>query len=574
MEKRAIIAIALSVLVLFVFREIQDRRMAELAKLRPPVQKQASQASGPAPTLPAAPAPAETNAVATPAPMKAAASLPKAPTTGDTSATERIVVVEGSLYRAILDNRGALLTHWELEQYKSVSGQHFEMIAATHDAESRPYPGSFIFDDPAFTTLANNEHYAVQIEGNASGEKLAPPATVTFRLRRGDFVVEKRYYFEKDNYLVDFSATIERGGQPFPGRLMLGEDIGPEQEHLISRSPQVGAVSYRGGKVQRDGPPKDENEIRRIAGDIQWLGLDMQYFAIIAIPRRPVEGFDLQKRPVKTDGLDGKEVARDLLKLTIPTLGQANYEVYLGPKKQSYLEAVRGVSLSGVIDYGMFSFLVVPLLISLKFIFQYVHNYGGAIIILTFLLTLLLFPFRLKQMLSMKKMQVVQPKIKEIQEKYKRYKKTDPKRAEMNQEIMAIYKQHNVNPLGGCLPLILQMPLLFAFYSLLANSIELRQAPFLGWLHDLSIKDPYYILPIIMGITMLISQRMTPMAPGTDPTQAKMMTIMPVVFTFMFLNVSSGLNLYFLCSNIFQIGLQKIAERWVGDGKSANKARS
>jgi YidC/Oxa1 family membrane protein insertase len=253
--------------------------------------------------------------------------------------------------------------------------------------------------------------------------------------------------------------------------------------------------------------------------------------------------------------------------------GAVQYQLYLGPKVQILLETVRGADLSGVIDYGMFWFLVRPLLASLKWIHTYVRNYGLAIILLTLLLTLLLFPIRLKQMVSMKKMQVVQPKVKEIQERYKRYKKTDPKRGEMNQEIMALYKEHNVNPLGGCLPLILQMPLLFAFYQLLAASIELRQAPFIAWIQDLSQKDPYYILPIVMGVTMLISQKMTPMAPGADPTQAKMMMIMPAIFTLMFLNVSSGLNLYFLCSNIFQIGFQKAAERWVGDSKPAVKSR-
>jgi YidC/Oxa1 family membrane protein insertase len=251
-----------------------------------------------------------------------------------------------------------------------------------------------------------------------------------------------------------------------------------------------------------------------------------------------------------------------------------HYQLYLGPKKQSDLQAVKSADITGVIDYGMFTILVLPLLASLRWIFQYVHNYGYAIIILTFLLSLLLFPFRLKQIISMKKMQVVQPKVKAIQEKYRRYKKTDPKRAEMNQEIMALYKEHNVNPLGGCLPLILQFPLLFAFYSLLANSMELRQAPFLGWLQDLSVKDPYYVLPIIMGVTMFISQKMTPMAPGTDPTQAKMMMVMPVVFTVMMINLSSGLNLYFLCSNIFQIGFQKITERWMGDGKSGEPSKA
>jgi YidC/Oxa1 family membrane protein insertase len=139
---------------------------------------------------------------------------------------------------------------------------------------------------------------------------------------------------------------------------------------------------------------------------------------------------------------------------------------------------------------------------------------------------------------------------------------------------MALYKKHGANPLGGCLPMILQMPLLFAFYRLLMNSIELRQAPFIAWIQDLSLKDPYYVLPIVMGLTMFLSQKLTPMTPGTDPTQAKMMMFMPILFTLLFFNVSSGLNLYFLCSNIFQVGFQKIFERFIGDGKSKRPAKS
>ena len=138
---------------------------------------------------------------------------------------------------------------------------------------------------------------------------------------------------------------------------------------------------------------------------------------------------------------------------------------------------------------------------------------------------------------------------------------------------MALYKEHNVNPLGGCLPLLVQMPLLFAFYSLLANCIELRHAPFIFWLQDLSAKDPYYVLPVVMGITMFFSQKMTPMAPTADSSQTKMMQYLPVIFTFMFLTVSSGLNLYFLCSNIFQVGLQAIAQKWIGDGKNGSKTK-
>jgi YidC/Oxa1 family membrane protein insertase len=459
-------------------------------------------------------------------------------------------------------------------KYKSARGTIFEVITAPRDPGNPSFPSTLIFPDKAITTLANNELYEVSTEGaTGSGDQLTAPVTVVLKLRRGDLAIEKRYRFEKENYITGLSVIAQKGGKSLDGRLLLGEDIGPEHEHLQSSS-KIEAVYSMGGKVKREGPPKDPNEIKKIGSDVRWAGLDMQYFAMMAIPSRPLPYFDIQKRPVKARGIDGKDVDRDLLRLTIPMSGQLQCQLYLGPKKQSDLEAVKSADVTGVINYGMFTILVLPLLSSLRWIFQYAHNYGYAIILLTLLLSLLLFPFRLKQMISMKKMQVVQPKVKAIQEKYRRYKKTDPKKAEMNQEIMALYKEHNVNPLGGCIPLILQFPLLLAFYSLLQNSIELRQAPFIGYLHDLSVKDPYYVLPIVMGITMFISQKMTPMTPGTDPTQAKMMMVMQVVFTFMFFTVSSGLNLYFLCSNIFQIAFQKIAERWMGDGRSGNAAKS
>jgi len=561
MEKRVLAAIALSIAILFAFRYFEDRRAAEQARLRPPVRSQVPAT----PPLPSAPAPAA------PARQEQA---PVAKLPAEEIVPEQRVVIESKLYRAVLDNQGGVLTSWQLKQYKSAKGEAFDMVAASH-AEQRRYPASLVLDDPALTNLANQERYAVEIvSGQDGGAAVAAPATIVLRLRRGDLVIEKSFSFEEKNYTVNFAAAFQRGNQPLRGRILLGQDIGPEQEHLLNPSILLTAVADIGGKVLREGAPKDENEIKTIAGDVRWAGLNMQYFAAIAVPSRPIPFFEIQRRPVQTAGLGGEQITRDLIRVTLPLDGSGTYRLYLGPKVQSYLETVPGGNLSGVIDFGMFSIIVKPLLVGLQFINQYTKNYGLAIILLTFVLTLLLFPFRIKQMVSMKKMQVLQPRIKEIQEKYKRYKKTDPKRADMNKEVMAIYKENNVNPLGGCLPLILQMPLLFAFYSLLAYSIELRQAPFLGWLHDLSIKDPYYILPIVMGITMLISQKMTPMSPGADPTQAKMMMIMPVVFTVFFLNVSSGLNLYFLCSNVFQIAFQKVAERWMGDQRSILKSKS
>ncbi|MGA2260589.1 MAG: membrane protein insertase YidC [Acidobacteriota bacterium] len=555
MDKRIVGAIALSIAVLFAFRYYEERHLANLAKQQPPITR-------PAPVTPAPP------------PATQPPPAPIAPLPAEESVPGRQVVIEGDLYRAVLDNRGGILSSWQLKQYKTVKGEVFDMIPTAH-MEQRPFPGSLIFDDPAITTLANQQNYAVEIvSGKETQGWLTAPATVVMRLRRGDVAIEKRFQFEATNYLLHFSTTLQRGNQSLPGWILLGQDIGAEPEHLLNASLKLMAVSDLGGKIQRDAGPKAENEVKSIRGDVQWVGLDMQYFAEIAIPAQPVGSFEIQRKPVQTLGLTGEAMTRDLIRLTVPADGSAAYTIYLGPKMQAYLAAVPGADISGVIDYGMWSIIVKPLLVGLRFINQYTHNYGLGIVVLTLVLSLALFPIRLKQMMSMKKMAVVQPKVKEIQEKYKRYKKTDPKRAEMNQEVMALYKEHNVNPLGGCLPMILQMPLLFAFYRLLATSIELRQAPFFGWLHDLSAKDPYYILPIIMGVTMLISQKMTPMAPSTDPTQAKMMMIMPVVFTVFFLNVSSGLNLYFLCSNVFQIAFQKVAERWVGDKRSGRKARN
>lgn len=506
-----------------------------------------------------------------PPPPITAATQVLAPSGSDTTAVSQKRIINSGLYRATLDNKGAVLTNWQLHKYKSSQGQIFEMVAVNQGDEYWRRPGSLIFKDPGLTALANKEFYEITEDGNSFNGTIAAPATIAMKLKRGDLEIEKRFEFDKDHYLVNISFVAQKGGKPLECQFFLGQDIGPEAEHITSTA-QLEAVSYQGGKVKRESAPKDPNEIKKIEGDIRWVGLDLQYFTVIAIPSKPLSFYHIQKITGKS--LDGKETERDLLRLTTPVDGSLNYQIYLGPKNQSDLEAVKSADIKGVINYGVFSIIVLPLLSFLKWIHQYINNYGLAIIILTLILTLILFPFRLKQIFSMKKMQVVQPKVKAIQEKYKRYKKTDPKRAEMNQEVMALYKEHGVNPLGGCLPMILQIPILWAFYSMLQYSIELRQAPFIGYIQDLSAKDPYYVLPIIMGITMFISQKMTPMSPNTDPTMSKMMLIMPVFLTWIFKDLSSGLNLYFLCSNILQVAFQKIAERWMGDGKARAESKA
>lgn len=570
MEKRVVLFIIITFLIFIGFQHLLPEKYRGVRKVTPQTEVKSET---PVPSQSQIPAP-ETSATPNNASLSVA-SREDANATEDTQASAQKIVIEGDLYRAVLDNQGGMLTSWELKNYyyktsqssKNAQKRVFDIITPSRSGDIRMYPGALIFGDDAVAQTANNSHYQVSIEGQ-DGETLSPPVVVRLTLKSGELQIEKTWRFEKDNYIAGLSITGTYAGKPIESRFFIGEDIGPEEEHLTSSAARLTAV-YFSDKIRRESPPKDPQELKKFEGTIRWAGLDMQYFSLIAIPKQPSPYFNIQKKSLHDVGVDGEAIDRDMLQVTLPIVGNMDSQLYLGPKKQENLKASGAINFDDVIDYGFFSFLVYPLLATLRWIHQFVQNYGAAIIIITFILSLLLFPFRLKSMMSMRKMSAVQPKVKAIQEKYRKYKTTDPKKAEMNQEIMALYKAHNVNPMGGCLPMLLQFPFLFAFYSMLAHTIDLRQAPFIWWLTDLSAKDPYYILPIVMGITSFISQKMTPMAPSTDPAQAKMMMFMPIVFTFFFLNLSSGLNLYFLCSNIFQVALQKIAEPWIKDGRGA-----
>jgi len=562
MEKRTILAIALSFLILVGFDYVYKKYF-----LPPPTPPQAVEDSTPAKE--STPSGSENPTVV----MRPEAATQILDT--DTVASDlQEIVIESDLYRAVISNRGAVLASWVLNNYKSTEGREFEMVPEESKGEPWSQPGSLFFENPDISGLANNELYEITVNGRSySGFALAPPVDVVMTLQRGDLSIQKTYSFSDENYSFNLSAKILKGGAALEGRFLLGQDIGPIEDHLVGRKTELEATYFQNGKVERESVPDEEEGAVAVSGNIQWIGLDMHYFTAIAIPEKPLSFFEIRGFSIEATGLDGNDINRNLLSIKYPFDGSFGCLVYMGPKKQDRLKAFPGYDLSGVIDYGMFSVISLPLLYALRWIQQYVNNYGFSIVLLTFLLSILLLPLRLKQMASMKKMQVVQPKVKVIQEKYKKYKKTDPKRSEMNKEVMALYKENKVNPMGGCLPLLVQMPLLFAFYSLLANSIELRQAPFIFWIHDLAAKDPYYVLPVVMGITMFLSQKITPMAATADNSQAKMMQYLPIVFTFMFLTVSSGLNLYFLCSNIFQVGFQKLFDIIFNKGKNEIKSK-
>jgi YidC/Oxa1 family membrane protein insertase len=233
--------------------------------------------------------------------------------------------------------------------------------------------------------------------------------------------------------------------------------------------------------------------------------------------------------------------------------------VYVGPKDLDALARVRP-PLEELVQFGWMGVIAKPLLFVLQWMYHYIPNYGWCIVLLTLAINTALFPLKMSSWRSMQRMQRVAPEIRSIQDRYKKYSFNDPRKKKMNEEVMAIYNREGINPMGSCLPMLLQMPIWWALYRMLQGAIELRHAPWFGWLHDLSARDPYYILPILMVVTMYLMQKMTP-ATTVDPAQQKMMTLMPLMFGLFFFRLSSGLVLYIFTSNLVGIAQQYYLNR-------------
>jgi len=318
------------------------------------------------------------------------------------------------------------------------------------------------------------------------------------------------------------------------------------------------------GKVQRLGQ-KDISKQPTYEGDFAYAGVDDQYFLTAALFTGPSR---LRYEPTSIPPPPGSpEQPRELVSWSVEPMvsgssGLPPLKFFAGPKDFDVLASINR-DFVRAIDFGYFAFLVVPLLRSLKWINGYVGNYGWSIVLLTVIINAIMFPLRHKSVVSMRKMQEIQPEVKAIQDRYAKLKTTDPARQKMNQELMALYKERGVNPASGCVPMLLTLPVLLAFYSLLQGAIELRGAPFFGWIHDLSAHDPLYITPVLMGASQVWQQRITP-ATGVDPVQQKTMMLMPVIFTFMFLWAPAGVAIYWLVSNIWGIGQQYLTNYLIG----------
>jgi len=533
MEKRLLLAIVLSFLVLFLYQAL-------FVKKQPPPE--------PSPEMvtevkkkPALPPPMEK---APQTPQEPAEAVEFQPVSGE---HEDQIFVNTSLYRGVWSNKGGVLKSWRLKEYRDSDGEDLELVSARSE-EIEIYPFFLKSDDPGFDRMINSALY------NSSSRtlELTNGQSGILRFEYADDQgtrVEKIMTFQDGLYGFGIQINVWKNGQKIESDVLWGPSLGnptlEEQKKRFGGSSGI-AVHYGEKFVHIDERKyKPEQSVFPKEYFIKWAGYQDQYFTALYVTS-----------PQESQVMFFKE-----------DIGEKSYfflsansvqEAYIGPKRHDDL-AKFGHNSTKIIKYGFFGMIAEILYQAIKTIHNAVPNWGFSIIILTIIIKIIFFPLTYSSTKSMAKMQELQPKIKALKAKYKKAKKDIGQRRKMNEETMALYKEHGVNPAGGCLPMLIQMPIFWGFFRLLVVSIEFRHSPFMLWINDLSVKDPFYVTPILMGITQYISQKMTPTS--ADPTQQRMMLIMPVIMTIFFMNFQSGLVLYWLTNNILQIGQQYIMNR-------------
>jgi YidC/Oxa1 family membrane protein insertase len=553
MDKRVVIFLVLSLAVILGF----DVLLKQMGWLPEPPPAQDGSVPGPS-SAEREPAPATvtgkdsgSTGLSVPAKSGQKSSPPSSDIPPATS--EQTVTVETDLVRVELSNRGGVIRSWELKRYH------------TAGPEKKPvqlvYQGGK-FRGPLSITVANADIDKTIREGLYNIEKdftsldAAHPVghvTMQFHDSVTHLGVEKQLTFHHDSYVVDVSVAMEGVNEPYYD-VGLGTNFGIVEwgGGFIG---VIGSASRVDDKLEKETP---EKELER-KGAVQWVALHDKYFLSVLMPKQGTAAL------AKNEG--EKLVSAGVRMAASGIAPSVALQLYAGPKEHDTLRSLN-VGLEEMIDFGFFIFgswtvvksVAKPIFYVLRFIHDYAYNYGVTIILLTVGIKLLFAPLQYKSYKSMKMMRVIQPKIKEVQEKYK------GDRDRLNKELMKLYKDQKVNPLGGFLPMILQMPVFVALFNVLYTTIDLRQAPFMLWITDLSVQDPYYVLPIIMGATMFIQQKITPTT--MDPTQAKIMLVLPVGMTFLFVNFPAGLVLYWLTNNTLTISQQLITDRFVFRNKA------
>ncbi len=570
MERRLLIVFALTFLVIMLFQPLLKKYGPQ-----PPAKPETSQAVQQPAQLPS-PAPAQSS-VQPPAKAGAKSLTASAPVHVPLmqATSESETVIENDVYRIVFTNRGARVKSWVLKKYTDDKGGPLELVNNTA-AEKFGYPLTLWSYDESLRNKLNSTLYVVSAQNpdpqNKSPQNGPNPPDLKFVYSDGDVSAEKTFRFDRTTYLVGVETLVAVKGVQVSAFPMWPAGFGSD---MTGPQYALGQIAYQNDeKVERLSSKKVSGGAT-LPGPFQWAGVSDQYFAAVFLPQHPNDAALLTLRNAieiphsASDKNDQRMDKVDVLGVAVGDLsGPTDARLYVGPKSLSDLEAVHVPGITGaepdlraVVDFGWLGYIARPLFLWLKWMYYHiVPNWGWAILLQTLIINLALLPLRLSQMKSMLKMQRVAPQIKSIQEKYKKYSLRDPRKAEMNTEISALYKKESVNPAGGCLPLLIQMPFLFAYYRMLNVAMDLRHAPWL-WVHDLSAPDPLYILPIAIVVTMFFMQRMTPQA-GMDPTQQKMMNLMmPAMMGYISFNLPAGLSLYWAMGQLIGIVQQAALNR-------------
>jgi YidC/Oxa1 family membrane protein insertase len=476
---------------------------------------------------------------------------------------EREIVVDTATTQIVLSNRGGRVLHWRLKDYRDGAGAPVDLIPTGVPAD-QPRPFTLVVDDAAITNRLNTALYSVTGDIGGRVDATAEKRAVVFEYQdAAGLHVRKEFRFDPKIFVVAFSSRVMNGGQELNPVVAWGPGLGD------AGATAGGGSFFTGNYVQ---PPQaiyhKDGDVERVAaasvpeqptidGPFGFVGIDDHYFLAAAVNPGDVR---VEFTPLTLPGEGDTQRQFLAASYRFPKPPQ-DVRFFVGPKQFDALQAV-DQELVRAIWFGMFGFLAVPLLTALKWVYAFIGNYGWAIIILTVVINLAIFPLRHKSLVSMRKMQALQPQLKAIQDRYSGLKMTDPGRQKMQTEIMGLYKEKGVNPASGCVPMLLTLPVLFAFYSLLSQAVELRGASFGWWIKDLSAHDPLYITPVLMAITMFWQQKVTPST--ADPAQQRVMMMMPLMFGFMFLWAPSGLVLYWFVGNLFQIVQQYFTNWWIG----------
>ena len=539
MEKRVLLAVALSFVVLYGYQ-----------LMFPPAPPPAVE------TLPAPGASSDPKAAG-----PASQPLPTAPTLEVStptlaSASEQEIVVDSPAVHAVFSNRGGVLKSWRLKNYRDDKGEALDLIPSGVEGAVQPF--TLESTDAVTASSLRMALFKPSAESLVVG-----PGGATLTFDYGDasgLTARKTFSFTNDTpYEIGFAADVKRNGAPVDTTIRWGPALGTgaiSGGMMYAPAPQP--VYYKDAKTARI-KIKDLEAQKSFEGTFRFAGVDDHYFLSAVVTDLPLR---IDYKPVVIPGVGsdrGRQLVDWSVKFNAPP--QATVIYFFGPKDFEHLKAI-SPEMTHAIDFGMFRWLVVPLLNALKWVDGYLGNWGWSIIALTVLINLAMFPLRHKSVVSMRRMQELQPEVKAIQDRYAKLKVTDPARQKMNAELMGLYRERGVNPASGCVPMLLTLPVLLALYAMLSVAIELRGAPFAGWIRDLSSSDPWFVLPVLMGVTMVAQQKMTPST--ADPVQQKMMMFMPIVLTVTMLWAPAGLMLYWTVSNLWGIGQQAVTNRLIG----------